>query len=822
MWFVVSCKIATHNKQHTTDNEQHTIMLKNYLKIAFRNLKRNKGYTAINIGGLALGIAACILIGLYVQNELSYDNFHKKGERIYRIGSNITTPDGSLMKGSGVGWPVGRILETEYPAVKEVVYLRTYPSFSVKHNNQRYDEDMIYAGESFFEVFSFPLLDGHAETALDKPYSLVLSKEMAKKYFNNERAVGKALTMADSLLFTVTAVVEVPEQSHIQFDMMVSFKTICAIAPGLYKNNFSNAWFDLNVFNYVLLKKGASAMKLQHAISNLVMKRSDGIEALGYTLNLQLEPLQQLYLSSDRGNALGPDGNITYVYLLSVIAVFILLIACVNFMNISTARSMRRATEVGVRKAIGAERRQVAVQFLSEAMLVTFGALIAGLVLGRLALPLFNELAGSTLVFSTLWSWRAIAAILAGLVLVGIIAGSYPALVLSRFKTARTLRGILTSAGGRRLRKSLVVTQFIISSGLIICTLVVLQQLNYMQSQDLGFQKENVLVIETREDHYKTMEYELSQHPAVISVSATNAVPGRNGWNGQVARAANNSPNESISTHYMAIDYDYVETFGLNIVAGRDFSKQFATDNDSALVINEVAVEAFGWRTAENAIGKRILSTSGSPEGVVIGVVENYHHKGLQEQIEPLVMDINPDAFDVFAVHFKNGQAPEVLNYARKTWQKFFPDYRFEYFFLAQDFAQEYASERRLARIFGLFTAIAIFIACLGLLGLAAFTAEKRTKEIGIRKALGASVTGIVGLLSKDFLKLVLIGFIIAVPIAWYAMNQWLTDFAYRIDIGVGIFFVAGGLALLIALATVSWQSVKAALANPTDSLRSE
>ncbi|HEX6982447.1 MAG TPA: ABC transporter permease [Balneolaceae bacterium] len=804
-------------------------MFRNYIKIAFRNLRRSKGYTLINIGGLALGLAACILIGLYVQNELSYDDFHEKGERIYRIGSNITTPNGSLLKGSGVGWPVGRTLEREYPAVKEVVYLRTYPRFSVKHNNRRFFEDMIYADDSFFKVFSFPLLDGHAGTALERPYSLVLTQEMAQKYFGNKRAVGKSLIMGDSLTFTVTAVVKVPEHSHIQFDILASFETICALYTGMCEENFSSEWFDLNVFNYVLLKKGASAKALRSEISNLVMKRSEGIEELGYTLKLQLEPLQQLYLNSSRGNSLGPDGNITYVYLLSVIAVFILLIACVNFMNLATARSMRRATEVGVRKAVGAERRQVAVQFLSEAVLVTFGALIAGLILARLTMPLFNELAGRTLAFNTLWSLEAIAVLFAGLVLVGMIAGSYPALVLSRFETARTLRGVLTTAGGRRLRKSLVIAQFIISSALIICTLVVLQQLDYMQSQDVGFQKENILVVDarrtdwdTRVGRYKTIKQELARHPAVISVSASNAVPGRTGWNGQVAHAADASPEESISTHYMAIDHDYVETFGLNIIAGRDFSKQFATDIDTALIINEVSVEAFGWGTPENAIGKSILSPSRSPEGLVIGVVENYHHKGLQEHIDPLVMDINPDAFGVFAVRFENGRASEVLEHAREMWRQFFPDYSFEYFFLDQDFAQEYASEHRLARIFGLFTGIAILIACLGLLGLAAFTAERRTKEIGIRKAMGAGVPGIVGLLSKDFLKLVLIGFVIAMPIAWYFMQQWLQDFAYRIDIGVGVFLLAGVLALLIALVTISWQSIRAALANPVDSLRSE
>lgn len=836
-------------------------MLRNYLIIALRRLRRKPGMALINVGGLAIGLAACILIGLYVQNELSYDSFHAKGDRIYRVGANITSPDGTKSERSTVGWPVGRILKAEYPAVEEVVYFRQYPDYAIRHGGRRHYENMIYADSAFVDVFSFQWVDGSRDAALHRPYSLVLSEKAANKYFGTSRAVGETLTLDDSLEFAVTGVVRVPEQSHIQFDVLASFATLCAenVDPSLCEST-SSGWFNLNVSTYVLLEEGASVEALEADVEEMVLRRTRIKEALGYSLTLALEPLGHLYARSDRGNGLGPTGEITYVYLLSVIALFILLIACINFMNLSTARSMRRATEVGVRKAVGAGRSQLAGQFLSEALLVTLAALLAALGIAWLTLPIFNQLAGATLAYSTLWNWKALAVGAAGLLLVGFVAGSYPALVLSRFEPARALRGAAKGgAGGESgaaLRRGLVVGQFAISSVLIIGTLVVLQQLRYMQSRDVGFEKEQVLVVDARQTdvdgrtaQYETIKQELGRHPAVRSVSAANAVPGRSGWDGQVARPVGAPPDENVSTHYMAVDHAYVETFGLNVIAGRDFSASRAADADSALLVNEVTVAAMGWGTPEDAVGRRITSPSGSPEGVVIGVIENYHHKGLQEQIDPLVMDIYPSDFGLFAVRFDaqaggsigsglaggsgaigaaaahndgSDAAASVLEHVRSTWQQFFPQHTLDYFFLEADFAQQYASERRLARIFALFAALAILIACLGLFGLAAFTAERRTKEIGIRKVLGASVPNLVALLSKEFLLLVFTAFLIAVPVAYVAVQRWLETFAYRTEPSAGVFALAGLLAVLVALATVSYQAIRAALADPVATLRSE
>ena len=795
-------------------------MLKNYLKTTLRNLRRHKGFAAINLIGLAAGLAGCLLIGLYVQDELAYDRLHDKGDRIYRLGH------------STVGWPYGRIVEAEYPEVEKVVYLRAWPTFSIEHAGQHFFESMLYADAGFFDLFDFPLLEGNARTALKEPYTLVLSEALAQKFFGGERALGRTLMLSDSLQFTVSGVARVPQRSHIQFDALLSFETLRARNADWFEQEMTSGWLDLNVVNYVLLHEGTDAEAFAAKVRNLPQERAGDILSRwgASAYQLDLEPMNRIYLHSDNGNQLGPQSTITYVYLLGTVGLFLLLIAVVNFVNLTTARSVERAKEVGVRKVVGSNRGALIRQFLVESFFMCSLAVILALGLAWLALSFFNELALKQYAAGHLFSLQ-VALALAGLaVVVGFLAGVYPALSLSAFLPIAVLKGrFATGRRGGRLRQGLVVFQFAISGALILGTLIVLSQLRYMQQQDLGFDGEQVVVLDARQApgqelarRSDALKQTLAAHPAVEQVSATWAVPGRNGWRGQLSFPEGWPEGESISLEYVAVDHDFVEMLGLKIVAGRDFDPAFAPDANTAVIINEAAVDAARWASPEEAIGKGFTSPgSGKPDGVVIGVVEDYHHHGLQQRIEPMMFGIRPGN-GLFALRIEAAEAGSVVTHLEQTWTEFFAGYPFAFFFLDEDFARQYEQEQRLMRIFSTFAALTILIACLGLFGLAAFTATQRTKEIGVRKVLGASVTQIVLLLCKDFLKWVLVAFLVAAPIAYYAMSKWLEDFAYRTAIGFEIFLVGGIFLLLVALVTVSYQAVKAALSHPVQSLRYE
>lgn len=794
-------------------------MLKNYLKTALRNFQRHKGFTAINLVGLAVGLAGCLLIGLYVQDELAYDRFHEKGDRIYRLGE------------STVGWPYGRIVEAEYPEVEKVVYLRSYPTFSIKHEGQHFFEPMLYADAGFFQLFDFPLVEGDPLAALAAPYTLVLSEALAHKLFGKNPALGRTLMLSDSLAFTVSGVARVPQQSHIQFDALLSFETLRALNPDWFEAEMANGWIDLNVVNYVLLREGVDAEAFAAKIRNLPQERAgDYLSRWGSSYQLNLDPMNRIYLHSAYGNQLGPQSAIDYVYLLGIVGLFLLLIAIINFVNLTTAHSVERAKEVGVRKVVGSNRGALIRQFLGESSLMCLLAVILAVGLVALALPLFNDLALKQYAAGNLIT-LPVALALVGLALaVGLLAGFYPALSLSASQPIEMLKGrFATGRRGGRLRQGLVVFQFAISGALTLGTLVVLNQLRYMQTQDLGFDGEQVVVVDARQapgkaltQRSEVLKQALATHAAVEKVSALWAVPGRNGWRGQISFPEGWPDGESISLEYVAVDYDFVETLGLKIVAGRAFDRAFAPDEKTAVLINEAAVEAARWASPEEAIGKGFASPgSGKPEGVVIGVVEDYHHHGLQQRIDPMMFGIRPGN-GLFALRIKAAEADAVVAHLKKTWTQFFAEYPFDFFFLDEHFARQYEQEQRLMRIFSTFAALTILIACLGLFGLAAFTAAQRTKEIGVRKVMGASVTQITVLLVKDFLKWVLVAFLVAVPITYYAMSKWLEDFAYRTTIGFDIFLLGGLLLLSVALATVSYQAVRAAVAHPAQSLRYE
>jgi putative ABC transport system permease protein len=795
-------------------------MLKNHIRIVLRHFRRHKGFAAINLGGLSVGLAACLLIGLYVQDELAFDRFHEKGSRIYRLG------------GASVGWPYGRLIESEYPEVEDVVYMRTYPTFSIEQGENHYFERMFYADDGFFRMFDFPFVEGDPETALAEPNSLVLSDTLARKLFGQDHALSRTVLLGeDSLPCVVKGVVSVPRRSHIQFDALLSFETLRVVAPEMYEEEMSQGWLDLNVINYVLLREGADAQALASKIHDLPQKYAKAyLDRWGSNYQLNLEPFDDIYLRSEYGNWLGPKSDIAYVYLLIFVGVFLLFIACVNFVNLSTARSMERAKEVGLRKVVGSTRGALVRQFLVESLVMCLLALILALGLAVVFLPYFDKLAAKMFTVRDLLIPQ-MAGVLSVLIFgVGILAGLYPALSLSSFRPVESLKGrFMTGRRGVKLRKALVVFQFALSGALIIGTFVMLSQLRYMQRQDLGFDAEQVIVLDARRAPGQEMshkvdvfKHELTSHPAVQLVSSTGAVPGRSGWRGQLSFPEGWAKNKSVSLEYIPVDFDFIKTLGLKLVAGRDFDPSFATDKDAAVIINEEAVAVVGWESPQASIGKGFASPgSGKPEGRVIGVVEDYHQHGLREEIGPMMFGIR-SYNSLFAMRFHAQDAASVVSHVKKSWAQFFAGYPFDFFFLDENFAREYGQEQRLMRIFGTFTILTILIASLGLFGLSAFSLQQRTKEIGVRKMLGASILDIAALLSRDFLRLVFVAFVIAAPIGYFTMHRWLQNYAYRTGMKIGVFLEGAALMMVVALVTISYQAVKAALTDPVKSLRYE
>lgn len=795
-------------------------MIKNHIKIVFRNLRRHKGFTAINLGGLSIGLAACLLIGLYIQEELTYDRFHEKGSRIYRLG-----------RGS-VGWPYGRLIESEYPEIEDVVYMRAYPSFSIEHGGIHYFENMLYADGGFFDLFDFPFLEGDPKKALTEPNSLVLSDKLAQKLFGEGKAFNHTLLLGEnSLQCTVKGVVRVPHHSHIRFNALLSFETLRSINPRWFEEEMAKGWLDLNVVNYVLVREGADVEALALKIRDLPHKYAGSyLENWGSSYTLHLEPLNDIYLQSDYGNMLGPKSDISYVYLLSFVGLFLLVIACINFVNLSTARSMERAKEVGLRKVVGSTRGALIRQFLIESLVLCLIAMILAVGLSFLFLPSFNNLAAKTFAVQDLLIPQLAGVLFLLVIGVGLLAGIYPAFSLSSFHPIESLRGRFTTGRrGAKLRKTLVVFQFVLSGALIIGTFVVLSQLRYMQRQDLGFDSNQVIVLDARRAPSKELsrqvdvfKQKLVSFPGIQYVSSAGAVPGRNGWRGQISFPEGWARNKSLNLEYIPVDYDFIRTIGLNIIAGRDFNASFSTDNETAVIINEAAVDVVGWKSPEAAIGKGFASPgSGKPEGRVIGVIENYHQHGLREEIGPMMFGIRSYS-SLFSMRFSTQKTSSVVAHMKKTWNEFFEGYPFDFFFLDEEFAREYGQEQRLMHIFGTFTILTIFIASLGLFGLSAFSLQQRTKEIGVRKMLGASAIDIGLLLSKDFLKLVFLAFLISAPIGYFTMQRWLQNYAYRTSMGIAVFMGTAVLMMIVAVSTVSYQTLKAVLADPVQSLRYE
>jgi putative ABC transport system permease protein len=798
-------------------------MFKNYLKIALRNLRKHKGYVFINVTGLAVGMACCLLILLYVQYELSFDRYNEKIGQIYRLCERfVPVQEGGsdfVEVAAPAAWRTA--LLADFPEILHLV--RIYPAPGqrlISYKDKRfYESQVAWADSSLFEVFTLPLVSGNPKTVLAEPGAVVISETTARRYFGDEDPLGKTLAIEGTDCRVTGIMRDMPANSHFQFDLFASMSSLGALDARVQ-------WIYHVFYTYLLLPSGYNPDDLEKKLPGFIEKHlgRELTTQQGSDLRPFLQALADAHLRSAHFNAdITPQGDIRYIYIFSTIALFILLIACINFVNLATAQAANRAKEVGMRKVLGAQRTQLIQQFLGESVLLSFAALLTAVVLVELLLPPFNRLSGLPL--DTVYHRNIPAALgLFGFtLLVGIGAGSYPALFLSGFQPARVMKGGFSfGAKGEFFRKGLVIFQFVISIVLMIGTSLVHRQLDYIQYKKLGFDKEQVVVIpiqgNTLRERYDVLHNQILHAPGVIAVGAASNLPGRT-IPGNMVIPEGHKPR---SMRMLFVDHDFPTTLGMEVVAGRNFSKNFPSDDPSAFLLNETAVNEFGW---DDPIGKQfawILPDRVVKSGTVIGVLKDFHIRPLHEKIEPLVLFIWPGRLNNVYARIAPDDVQNTLASLEKVWQIVYPEYPFEYTFLDDEVNRLYQGEQRLAQIFGYFAGLAFLIAGLGLFGLAAFIAEKRTREIGVRKVLGASIAGIVALLSKDFLKLVLVALVVASPLAYFAMNRWLQEFAYRIQIGIETFLLAGVSALAIAWLTVSYQSIKAALGNPVEALRYE
>lgn len=806
-------------------------MFKNYLKTAFRNLSRYRGYSFINLLGLAIGMACCFVIMLYIQDEFSYDRYPEQNDRIYRLVLDIQTPDRGDMHIARTPPPWAPSLADDYPEVENYVRIKTpLVSWLVSYPPREkifHEKGFYFADESIFDFFSFRLLAGDPATALKEPNTLVLTESAARRYFGDEDPMGKSMRLDNAYDFLVTGVMQdVPRNSHITFDILASFSTLSAVP--IYGDVRYATWrngFGPDLYTYLKLQEGYFPEELEKKMPEFLDRYIGRVlERLNLKFSPQLQALTEIHLHSNLEAEIKANSDIRYIYIFSAIALFVMLIACINFMNLSTARSASRAQEVGMRKVIGAQKKQLILQFFGESIFMAFLALVVALLLLLLLLPLFNSLAGKNLTLSV-GNPVIVLLILVITAVVGFLSGSYPALFLSSFQPVAVFRGSLKAGRANvRLRKFLVVFQFTLSIIFIIGTVLVYMQLHFVRNKELGFDKEQVVVLPLGDPRarqiYRTFKDRVLQSPDVLAVSGTSSVPGGLiGFALMLPEGA--SAGEEVTIESFMVDEDFISVMGIDVVAGRSFSREYATDTMEAFILNEAGAKYLGW---ENLALDKQVSLGNFKRGRVIGVVRDFHTKSLHQRIEPLLLHIapDPDAFLQLVVRIAPGNYERTLKSLEEAWEQVYPLDPFIYSFLDDDFDSLYRTEKQRGRIFLVFSLLAVFIACLGLLGLASFTAEQKTKEIGIRKVLGASTFSIVVLLSWAFLKLVLLANIIAWPLAYFFMLQWLTNFAYRIKINPGIFALAGFLALLIALATVSFQAVKSALADPAASIRTE
>ncbi|MGS2738563.1 ABC transporter permease [Sinomicrobium sp. M5D2P17] len=799
-------------------------MISNYFKIAFRNLWRHRNFSLLNIGGLTIGMTAGFLIFLYISYELGFDGFHSKGDRIYRVVTDLKTPSDEN-KWSLSSWAFAPHLYKEFPEIESAARITPFGSAFQKGTTSFMEDETIAADSTFFRIFDFKLLQGDQKTCLQKPFSIVLSQSTAKKYFGDQNPVGQTLEgtfFEKEYPVTVTGVMEdFPVNSHIQANIILSVSTIIENLD--QKSDLDNQWINFNPFTYVLLGNDADFRTLEQKFPDFTERKiGEKMKANKLFLTLKLEPFEKIHLWTDRGAHDHDRGNIKNIYIFGIIAVFTLLIACINFVNLTTARSVERAREVGVRKVIGAGKKQLRLQFIGESVIISLLALLITIGTTYLLLPYFNRLADKIITPDFAFSPSHIIILLCTALCIGILAGIYPAMVLSSYKPVKVLKGnFSTGFKGVLLRKTLVVFQFSISIALIIGTIVIYHQMHFMHNMDLGFKKDQILVLTPGfSSKNETLKQSMQNLPGVLSASLSSSVPGESNAiaYSSIENRTGDMQQTSLATYF--IDFNFIKQFDLKIIAGRSLSPEFATDTTEAMLVNEKAVKAFGYDSPEDIIGKRF--DQWEQQGRIVGVVNDFNFNSLRSDINPLAFRIEPKQYYDLALQVSTENLPQTIATIEAKWKQHFPKKPFDFFFMDEFLDKQYRSEERFGQLFLNFAVLAIIISCLGLLGLASYSVLQRKREIGIRKVVGASVPRIVNLLSKEFIWLVVIAFLIASPLVWLGMHYWLQNFAYRIDIQWWIFATGGGLALFIALATVSFHAVKAAMANPVKSLKTE
>ncbi len=810
-------------------------MIKSYLTIAIRNLKKYKAYSFINIIGLAIGLACSILIMLYVVDELSYDQFHEKKDRTFRVTREWFNTDGtSSLHLARVAPPIGPLLKHDFPdLVVDVVRVLSDYSTLLKVGDKNFVEDKFFwAEENIFKIFSFEMIEGDPNTALKDPKSVVLTESSAKKLFGSTDVLGKYIRYEDEGDLKVTGIVkDVPRNSHFKFDFLGSFVTLVNLLPA---NTLTTNWGSNNYLTYVLLPSEVPGEVLSEKFPDFLDRHlTQFIETItgqppvnkpSKTNKLHLQKLTDIHLHSHLTTELEENGDISNVILFSAIAFFILFIACINFMNLATARSARRFKEIGMRKVLGAARNQLIKQFLGESVIISFIALIIAVTIVELSLSPFNNFIHKELELNLLNNPVVLFSIITLTILVGVISGSYPAFHLSSFSPIRALKGGKDTSGRSLFRSSLVVVQFVISIGLIISMGIVWDQMDYIKNQKLGLNKDQIIILSTdarMRENIDDVKNRLKQNSSILKVASSDLVPSDmliNSLGGQIYDEGKPAP-VGFRLAMVRMDDDFLDTYEIPILAGRNFSKDFATDDSAAFILNEAAITQLGWNL-QDAVGKQLIY--GGREGKVVGVVQNFNFESLHNSIVPMILLNQNLAGLQMSVKIRSENIQSTIEFLKDMWAEYRPDYPFEFSFLDDEFASLYEAEQKLGDIFGLFSMLAIFIACLGLLGLTSFTAEQKTKEIGIRKVLGATTSGIVLMFSKEFLKLIVIANIIAWPLTYYLMNIWLEDFAYRISIQPSTFIISGFIALGITILTVSYQAIKVAMSNPVKSLRYE
>ncbi len=811
-------------------------MIRNYINVAIRNLLKHKFYTGINILGLSVGVTCFLMIFLFVKHEISYDDFQEDIDNIYRLDFEGSL-NGNEFSGATSSPPAANALVNDFPEILDAMRFRDRGSFLVTQKGQLEtikEEDAIYVDGNFFDFFSFNLIQGDPSTCLAAPNLMVLSESAAEKYFGKRDPVGQVLVFDNDSDFEVTGVYkDFPDNSHFDFDVLLSMETLDEARQGF--------WLGFNFNTYFKVQPGTDPTSIEAKFPSIIEKyigpeverflgaSMDQFEEAGNKIGFFLFPMKDIHLNSAKDGELGVNGDIKYIYIFSAIAFFILLIACINFMNLATARSSNRAKEVGIRKVMGAYRPQLIKQFLAEAIVLSLISFLLAFGLAAALLNSFNSLAGKSLLYTDLFEPGFMLLMLLIMIVVGLLAGSYPAFYLSNFRPVEVLKGKLNlGIKGGGLRSVLVVFQFTLSIIMIVGTAIVFDQLDYIQNKKLGFDKDHVLMIQdpwVMKDGLETFKNEVLRNPKIKNGTITSFIPASDRDNSTVYFPGS-SPDEN-NTYVMSnwrVDHDYIETLGMKITAGRNFSKDFLTDS-LGVIINETAARQFGFT---EAVGETISTYDGnSQEDVwvqplkVIGVVEDFHYASMRDVIQPLVLYLG-ESQGYISFKIQGEDIAETVSVIRNKWDEFAPGQPFSYSFLDQKFDALYASEQQIGNIFGVFAFLAISIACLGLFGLAAFTAEQRKKEIGVRKVMGASIVGIMGLLSKESMKLMIVAFVIASPLSYWVMDGWLQDFAFRTDINFMTFITAGALSFIVAWLTMSYNTIKAARSNPVNALRDE